>query len=57
MAQALDELAAVDLRPELPDVGRALRALKARERLLDDLGGNAPANPPSGTAAAAEPGP
>jgi uroporphyrin-3 C-methyltransferase len=57
MAQALDELAAVDLRPELPDVGRALRALKARERLLDDLGGNAPASPPSGTAAAAEPGP
>ena len=37
MTQALTELAAVDVRPELPDIGRALRALKAREHLLRDL--------------------
>ncbi len=45
LAQALGELAVLDVQPELPDISGSLRALKARERLLDNL---APAPPAAG---------
>ena len=37
VADAIDALRAVDIRPELPDISNSLRALQVRQRLLEDL--------------------
>ncbi len=37
VAAAIDQLRAVEIRPELPDISNSLRALQVRQRLLEDL--------------------
>jgi uroporphyrin-3 C-methyltransferase len=37
VATAIEELRAVDIRPELPDISHSLRALQVRQKLLEDL--------------------
>lgn len=37
VASAIDQLRAVDIRPELPDISHSLRALQVRQKLLEDL--------------------
>jgi uroporphyrin-III C-methyltransferase len=49
----LERLAAIDLRPALPDISASLRLLRQQMR-LDDLKGGAPATGSSGSAAPAE---
>ena len=37
LSQAIDEMQAIDLRPELPDISLSLRALQARQDLMRDI--------------------
>jgi uroporphyrin-3 C-methyltransferase len=37
VANAIEQLRTVDIRPELPDISHSLRALQVRQKLLEDL--------------------
>ncbi len=37
IASAIDEMRAIDIKPEMPDISQSLRALQVRKKLLDDV--------------------